>query len=166
MRALCIWRQFALTTLVAVSLCTACSGAPKPINDDPPITYPLAIKDADPLELLLIGEESGAISYQVDCIGVGTDLAVTVGAGDSLSGQIVERRTFAPAGCPGSGTIIGDGTLAYPLSQQGQSFVTMTITPNPTTLQTPTPGRVLMVTIPLVLESDGHLHSGPIIDGP
>jgi hypothetical protein len=151
--------------IIATLLCAACG--PQPINDDPPITYPLAVKDADPLELVLLGEANGELSYQVDCIGIGNDLAVTVSAGDALSGQVVEKKTLAPATCPASGTIIGAGTFTAPFAQQGQTFITLTIAPNPATLVTPTaPSRVMTVTIPLVYEKDGHLHSGPTIVGP
>jgi hypothetical protein len=159
-----IKRYFPLTMLVATLLCAACG--PQPVNDDPPITYPLAVKEADPLELVLLGEANGALSYQVDCIGIGNDISVTVGAGDTQSGQLVEKKTFAPAACPSSGTIIGAGTLAYPMAQEGQSFVTLTIAPNPATPQSSaTAGRVTTVTVPLALEKDGHLHSGPTIVG-
>jgi hypothetical protein len=164
MRARYIRRLFPLTALIVALLCAACG--PSPVNDDPPITYPLAVKEADPLELVLLGEANGALSYQVDCIGTGNDISVTVGAGEVQSGQLVEKKTFAPAACPSSGIIIATGTLAFPMAQQGQSFVTLTIAPNPATPQSSaTAGRVTTVTVPLAFEKDGHLHSGPTIVG-
>jgi hypothetical protein len=166
MRARCIRRHFSLTGLAAALLCAACSVGPTPINDDPPVVYPLAVKETNPLELVLIGEANGALTYQVDCIGIGNDVSVTVGAGDAQSGQLVEKKTFAPAACASSGTIVGAGTLTYPMAQQGQSFVTLTVTPNPVPLQaSAAAGRVTTVTVPLALEKDEHLHSGPTIVG-
>lgn len=145
-------------------LCAACG--PQPVNDDPPISYPLEVKEAAPLELVLLGEMNGALNYQVDCIGIGNDIAAMVSAGDVQSGQPVEKKAFAPATCPATGTVIGAGTLTYPMARQGQSFVTLTVTPNPVPTQgSAAAGRVTTVTVPLAFEKDGHLHSGPTIVG-